>query len=235
MSSQSTFYDRLLLLPLFQGIALSDFYEIAQRVPLNFETFDPGDYLVHAGDACAQLRFVMGGEVRVVRERSGEHYRLSEWINRPMAIQPHHLFGLNPRFTRSYIAETEVQTIAIDKSAVRDILFNYTTFRINYLNFLSRQVEQMSASLWLRPSRSLIERFRLFLLHRCIRPAGQKLLGIKMTDLAEELLTTRLNVSQMLAWLENLGLLTARRESILIPSLEALTEVPSPSPRSSIS
>ncbi|MBQ2498172.1 MAG: winged helix-turn-helix domain-containing protein, partial [Prevotella sp.] len=55
-----------------------------------------------------------------------------------------------------------------------------------------------------------------------LRPAGPKLLHIKMTRLASELNDSRLNVSQTLNRLQTAGLLTLGRGRIDIPALERL-------------
>lgn len=225
MLNQKTFYDRLLLLPLFQGIARSDFYEIAERIPFGFENPKGGECFVQQGDVCSRLYFILTGEVQITRESDDGIYRITEWMSRPMAVQPHHLFGLNTRFTRSFTAASEVQAISVDKSLVRDVLMNYPTFRINFVNFLARIAEQTSHAVWRKTGESLSERFLSFLLHRCVRPVGQKELRMKMVDLADHLLATRLSVSQMLRNFEDKGVVTVSRGRISIPALEKLSSL----------
>ena len=137
-------------------------------------------------------------------------------------VQPENLFGLNTTYTRSFLAETEVEVMEIDKSVVRDILFDYTIFRFNYLNFLSYHLQQVHRSRWRSMPLDLSHRFVRFLADRCCRPAGQKELRIKMTQLAKELDATRLNVSRMLGNLEQQGKIQLYRERIVVPAFQDL-------------
>ena len=68
------------------------------------------------------------------------------------------------------------------------------------------------------------KQFVHFLLLRSTRPAGQKELIIDMIALADELVTTRLRVSQMLNRLKSEGLIELRRRHIIIPSFEKLLQ-----------
>ena len=112
--------------------------------------------------------------------------------------------------------------LRVEKDAVRDILFYYPTFRINYLNLLSTRVQMANRLLWRKGADELLNRFVQFLSARCLRPAGRKELHIGMKTLGEELLATRLNVSKMLNSLESQGMLELRRSKIVVPNMEKL-------------
>lgn len=222
MSAQVDFFERLLLLPLFQGIGRGEFFEIAERIRIGFQKVAAGDVLVHQDSLCDRLLFILRGELCARHLSGNKHFVLSEWMDMPMVVQPEHLFGLRTRFTHSFHAVTDLQVLKIDKAAVRDILFYYPTFRINYLNMVSSQVQQTTRNLWKQWPVDLEARFVYFLMQRCSRPAGRKELKIKMSRLAEELLSTRLRVSDMLNALEERKLIVLHRERIEIPSFETL-------------
>lgn len=222
MSPQVDFFDRLLLLPLFQGIGRGEFFEIAERIRIGFQKVPAGEVLVRQDDSCAQLHFVLKGELCARHLSGNKHYVLSEWFDMPMVVQPENLFGFRTRFTHTFQAVTALHILKIEKAAVRDILFYYPTFRINYLNMVSTQVQQAGRNAWKRWPSDLESRFVHFLILRCARPAGRKELKIKMSQLSEELLATRLNVSRMLNLLQDRKLIVLHRERIEIPSFERL-------------
>ena len=49
-----------------------------------------------------------------------------------MVLQPERLFGLRQRYSAGFIAETEVKLLKVSKQDVRDNLFNYMPFHINF-------------------------------------------------------------------------------------------------------
>lgn len=219
---EEDFFDRLLLLPLFQGLGRGDFMKIAARIRLGFQQRSNGSILAKQDELCTGLFFVLGGEVCATKLSDHKNYELNEWLNMPLVLQPECLFGLKTRYTRSFKATSEVQMLRVEKDAVRDILFYYPTFRINYLNLLSTRAQTSSRLLWRNVPDDLRSRFVQFLSSRCLRPAGNKELIIDMVSLADELLVTRLNVSKMLNDLQDQGLVELNRGKIKIPNLERL-------------
>lgn len=183
--------------------------------------------LAESGSLCDSLLFVMKGTVCATLSGDSNQYKLHEWLSSPVVIQPENLFGLTTVYTRMFHAADELQYFVISKGDIRDVLFEYPTFRINYLNMLSRQCQQQSRHLWRKQSQSLHERFVHYIQQRSIHPAGHKQLQIRMDDLAESLLATRLRVSQMLHDFQKQGLLVTLRGRIDIPRFERLISVAS--------
>jgi hypothetical protein len=77
---------------------------------------------------------------------------------------------------------------------------------------------------WRSQPDDLAERFTKFVADRAVKPAGRKEMWIDMPTLADELLTTRLNVSRMLNKLADEGLICISRKKIIIPQLEKLIQ-----------
>ena len=219
---EENFFDRLLLLPLFQGMSRADFLEVAERVKLNFQQRSKGNVLVEQDDLCTGLYFVLKGEVEVRKVSDQKDSELVEWVNMPMVLQPEAMFGLSTRYTRTFIANTPLQLLRVEKDVVRDILFDYSTFRINYLNLVSYRVQHANRLLWRNLPPVLESRFIHYLNAHCLRPAGRKELKIGMVALSERLLATRLNVSKMLNNLEEKQLIELYRGRIMIPCMEKL-------------
>lgn len=222
MMMKPDFFEKLLLLPLFQGIGRNEFLEIAERIRIGFQKKAKDVEFICQDSFCDSLYFVLDGELCVRRVSDNRNYVFFEWMNQPMVIQPECLFGLRTRYSRSFQAMGTVYLFELEKPAVRDILFNYPTFRINYLNLVSTQMQQTAGFLWKRIPQSVEERFIHFLRIRSLRPAGRKELRIEMIPLSEELGTTRLNVSKMLKGLRDSRLIEMKRGKIIIPSFENL-------------
>lgn len=219
---QTYLYDRLMNLPLFQGIGRSDFYEMVERIRLGFRRQPKGYFYVRQDETCNSLRFIMDGEVCVHQESLEHNFTLSEWLSFPMVIQPECLFGLSTRYTRSFQAVSMLQTLEIDKASVRDVLFLYPTFQINFLNMISTRAQYVSKIQGRLPSDSLYGRFLNLVSERCIHPAGHKEIKIGMNTLSDYLYTSRLGVSKMLNQLANENKIILNREHIIIPKFELL-------------
>lgn len=221
---ESHFFQRLVGIPLFQGISRDDFINIASKVHFDFNTYKPGERIINADDPCTHLVCVITGAVSQELRSDDGSYLFRELIDRPTALQADRLFGLRPRYSADFIAQRETSVLSIPKHEVRDILFSYVTFHINYLNSICSSKQQWEGRLWKRLPESLEARFVHFLMTRSVRPAGHKEVKIGMVDLADELVTTRLNVSKMLNKLKDEHLIYLTRGLIVIPELEKLIQ-----------
>lgn len=221
---EQNFFDRLLELPLFQGIGRDEFIEIVERIRFGFQKKAMGACIVRQGDPCDSLYFIVKGNVCSSQVGDDHTYVLSEWFESPLVLQPERLFGLNTRYTKTFRAETEVQVFEVGKRAISDILFHYPTFRFNYLNIISTQVQQARRRLWQKRPATVCGRFAFFVADRSIRLAGRKELKIGMKQLAGELDATRLRVSKALNALEEEGFVKLSRKMIEMPSFEKLLQ-----------
>ena len=198
--------------------------QIAERVHITFRNIAAGDTIVNEGDACELLICSLSGTVCMEERCDDGSYFFREYFTTPIVLQPERLFGLRPRHSATFTAETDTQILVIPKAEVREILFQCVPFHINYLNIVCSKQHLWESKLWHPLPSTLEQRFTHFLLQRSTRPAGKKALTIDMIGLASELLTTRLRVSQMLNALKDLGLIELRRRNITIPSLEQLIQ-----------
>lgn len=217
-----TMYDMLLQLPLFQGLCKNDFTNILGKVKLHFRRYNADDILVEQGEPCNQLLFLLGGEV--ISQATDKHnlYSLFEIIEGPSVIEPYSLFGMQTRYTATYRARGEVNVVTIDKSFVLSELINYEIFRLNYLNIISNRAQMAYDKLWNSRIGNIQDKIIHFVVLRVMRPEGEKVLKIKMEDLATLIDETRINVSRTLNDMQEKGLIMLSRKEISIPSLEKL-------------
>ena len=213
------FSNKLLLLPLFQGFSRLDFLDIVSSTPFDFHTFRPGSTLIKQGQECRNLGMLLGGKAWFKQQSANHLYEIAELISAPFLVQPEVLFGLHNRYTRTIVAFSEVQAVLLSKQSVSRLVKEHLTFQLNLLNCICTESQHHAGMLWHKPSRDIAQRFGIFLTQHCLRPTGEKTLSIRMEDLAEELGTTRLQVSQMLHNLHQKGLLNYSRGKIHVPSL----------------
>ena len=217
-----SFSNKLLLIPLFQGFSRLDFLDIVAQTPLDFRTFPIGATLMEQGQESRHLGLLLGGDAWFCERSAKGTYEYAEKISAPHIVQPEALFGLHNCYTHKVVAATEVQAVLMSKQSVSKLAQASLTFQLNLLNAICSEAQHRQRALWNKPSATPTGRFIQFLTSRSLRGAGCKRLRIRMEDLAEELCTTRLQVSNMLRAMRQEGLLTHSRGIIDIPSLSQL-------------
>lgn len=222
MSEQLNIFDRLLLLPLFQGMNSTDLGLVAGQTKFGFHHHEQGKTIISEGDVCDHLCFLMKGTLEVTATASDHGYMFSEFIQAPDILQPEHIFGLNQHYTRSFTTVTPCNIMTLDKSEVMMLTDEYLVFRLNLLNIISTQSQRQQRRLWHTPPVDLRQRIARFFESHCLKPAGPKTIHIKMTRLAEELNDSRLDISVALHEMQDKGLVVLKRGCIEIPDLRLL-------------
>lgn len=218
-----TSYDKLLTLPLFQGLSQQDLWAIAESIPFAFLQHKAGDVIVREDMPCLQLTFLLDGTMSVTTHADDHGYTLTEPLRAPQVIEPEHLFGLNQHFMRTYTAKTPCNTMSISKAHVVQLTNQLIVFRLNLLNIISTQSQRLQQQPWHPQPTDLRQRIIHFFKDHSLRPAGEKVFKIKMVRLATELNASRLDISIALNAMQADGLVKLTRGYITVPALERLT------------
>lgn len=219
-----TMYDRLLLLPLFQGLGIQELTSIIEKATFHFMKFQTGDVIVRQGDDCSSIQFLLKGQAYREIQNVPQRYTLTETLEAPDAIEPYSLFGMQQKYQSTYTAKSEVAIVLIDKKDILNVFSKYEIFRLNYLNLLSNHSQILSRKLWNSCAGKGTEKILNFLSARCILQTGEKTLKIRMEDLASLVDDTRINVSKELNELKDNGLISLGRKEIQIHDMQALTD-----------
>lgn len=219
-----TMYDTLLQLPLFQGLGKNDITAILSKVKFHFRKYEPGEYVFRQGDACSEVGFLLGGTLIAETFSRGQTYQFFEELPVPSVVELYSLFGIRPFYHASYRASTEVSVLTIDKLYLAEIVGGYVPCSLNFSNIICTRAQYLYQHIWSDVAGDLTVRFVHFLMQRSSRPAGHKLLRIKMEDLAILLDDRRINVSRMLNALQAEGLIHLKRKEIEVPALEKLLQ-----------
>ncbi|MBE6272167.1 MAG: Crp/Fnr family transcriptional regulator [Prevotella ruminicola] len=215
-------FDKLLQFPLFQGMSRDDLEIVAGHIRFGFLKLTAGKTVMKSGDNCRQLYFLINGSLKVRSFADDYGYHVEELISAPYIIQLESVFGYNQRYTRDFIAQTDVNFLTLDKEEVVRLTEDFLVFRLNMINHFATQTQKQMRQMWYRAPQSLEDRVVRFLTQRCLYPAGHKTFNILMTRLAEEVNDSRLNVSRILNDMQHRGLIELSRGKIEIPQLERL-------------
>ncbi len=217
-----TIYDQLLSFTLFQGMSHADLMEVVGHTKFGFTKLPAGKRLVKEGEACTHLMFVTHGTLLCETVSDDHSCTVVEHLNAPYILQSERIFGLSQRYTSTFKTETACNLITIDKQEVMLLIETQLVFRLNFINILATEAQQMRHQAWRSAPKSLRERVIRFFFSRCQHPAGHKTFRILMQQIAHELNDSRLDISNELNQLQNDGLLTLHRGRIEIPMLERL-------------
>ena len=215
-------YDRLLQFPLFQGMSRDDLEIVAGHTRFGFQKVVAGRQVIHAGDPCTHLYFLINGTLKIETFSDDSRYSVIEQMSSPYILQQESIFGYYQRFTHNFYALTDCNFLTLDKEEVVRLSEDFLVFRLNLMNHFATQTQKLIQLQWRRNPQTLRDRIvRFFFLHT-LYPAGPKTFHILMERLAEEVNDSRLNVSRALNRMQEAGFLELHRGRIEIPQLEHL-------------
>ena len=223
-SMKPTMYSMLMQLPLFQGMSHAHLFEVIEQAIFHFRKVEDGKKVFLQGEQCHQLTFLMSGELVATTQAPYAVFSLEEVITQYAAIEPLSLFGKNPSYKACYTARGEVSLLSIDKHYIYTLLDSYEIFRINFFNLFGSKVENLHQQLWSISPQTLEGRMALFIRSLCTTAKGDKVMNIRMEDLARLMDATRLNVSAVLNKWHSEELIILRRKAFAIPDIEALLD-----------
>lgn len=216
--------ERILELPLFQGMSRNDLAEVFASVKLSRTTCAKGRIIAAEGDLCDRLHFIVEGKISVSCNADDHGYTLTEEFQAPELVQPERIFGLTQRFTRTVTAATNCELMSIGKHDVVLLSDKYEIFRLNLLNIICTGAQRMNRIQWRQKPVGVRNKILRFVESRCLRPAGSKTVTIKMERLAAEIGESRLNVSNELNAMNDCGMIELHRAEFVIPALEKVTQ-----------
>lgn len=215
-------YDSLLRFPLFQGLSRAELLQLAGHTKFGFQKLAAGKTVVREGDACSQLLFLVSGSLSVSTVSDDRRYTVTEQLSAPWLLQPECVFGAHPQYGSTAVTLAESHFITLTKDEVLRLLDDFLIIRLNLLNLLATQSQRRFRWPWRKAPADLRQRIVRFFLDHSLYPAGPKTFHILMSQLAQEVGDSRLDVSRVLNAMQADGLLLLRRGIIEIPSLERL-------------
>lgn len=217
-----TMFERLMQLPLFQGLSTQEFSEVMAHVRLDFVNYQAGDEVVMQDEPCRNLVYIISGNMSAEYRDAAGRFLLKEELPPIGVIEPYNLFGMYQKYSRTYIFDTEGSTLTISKNVVLNNLMASQIVKINMLNITCNRYHQALKTLCEVSENTVEEKIYKFILSYSSVARGTKDLKIKMTDLSDMLHETRLNVSKALNKLQEKKLLTLYRGGFIVHDLRLL-------------
>ena len=195
---------------------------VAGHTRFGFQKVTAGRQIIHAGDPCTHLYFLINGTLKIETFSDDGRYSVIEQMSSPYILQQESIFGYYQRYTHNFYALTDANFLTLDKEEVVRLSEDFLVFRLNLMNHLATQSQKLIQMQWRRSPLSLRERIVRFFFQHTLYPAGPKTFHILMERLAEEVNDSRLNVSRALNRMQETGVIELHRGRIEIPQLERL-------------
>ncbi len=218
--SQARLHERLLELPLFQGISRNDLEQIVSSTKFRHLSYGKGKTVVNEGDVCDKTYFLLKGTISATGYADDNGYSITEIMQAPEILQPERIFGLTQRYTRTFKSVTDCTFICLGKKETLELACNYEIFRLNLLNIVCTKSQRFARFPWKTQPKDIRSKIKRFVETRCLRPAGEKILRIKMERLGMEINESRLNTSRELNSMAAEGVISLKRGEIHIYALE---------------
>ena len=215
-------YAQLASLPLFQGMSKADIVLAMEKIRIQEIEFKKNTVVVDCGQKCRGLYFLVEGEMDMVSLARGKVFRVTERLPKPFVLEPDRLFGLSQHYLHRFVALTKCKCLYVRKDDILFLLNENIVFRLNMLNALSTLIQRAKGLLWQKHGNSVAESIAIFFRQHSRLRFGPKVFHIRMTDLADAVNVSRLEVSIALNEMEREGKIRLQRGIITIPELDDL-------------
>lgn len=218
---EESMFERLLSLPLFQGLSTEELLRIIECAKFEFSSEFKYEVLLRQGESLSKLTFLLQGEV-IFEKICNDGLKVVEYYTAPYVFFPQCLFGKRAKSDYTVISNTDVTILEVSKQEVQSQLMKFYVFRLSMLNFICSMAEVSERPLCVNDSlenRIVWELCQLF-----YSKVGRKEVHVGMKQLANRVNASRLGVSKALHALEEKGFLKLSREKIEIPFAERLLE-----------
>ncbi|MGN0222791.1 MAG: Crp/Fnr family transcriptional regulator [Muribaculaceae bacterium] len=129
-------FETIKSLPLFGGISDAQLLEVLGQCKMHFQTVPAGKVVLHAGETCSHLSFVISGIVRATFTSSDGRLSLSQSVKGPDVLFPHYLFGLTTARPATVRSVSEVVMLHVSKNDLLKLLSTNDVALLNFLNTL---------------------------------------------------------------------------------------------------
>lgn len=215
---------QMMSLPLFLGMSGNDIERLLNDHAVAYHVYADGKVVARADTPCEELIFLVKGQMLITATPDDRSYAIEELLVGPDVVQPERLFGISPRFTRTFTTKGRCAVMCIAKNDVVKIADSYEIFRLNLLNTVSTQAQRMARLPWRHVADSRRARIISFISSRCLLTTGPKTVKMKKQRLAQQLNDSPRAIAAELRGMEADGLITLKRETIEVAALEQLVK-----------
>lgn len=140
-------YERMLQLPIFQGLSEQQLTEIIEKIPFSFMRFNEGDVISQAGDVASHVTFILSGKVRYVTPAFGGEALIQQDFEGPHTMPFYYMFGAETRNGSTLTALEPVGVMQLDKGGFLTLMQFSPIIVVNVMNILSTHAQRQHRAL----------------------------------------------------------------------------------------
>lgn len=209
-------FDKLLHLPLFQGVTHEKFSETVEKWPFHFLKYKRGEKIIDRDDECTHVRFIISGRAKMTFESKKLKFAISHELPSPDVVAPDYLFGLATRYPFTLRAVDECGILQVAKNDYISMLQSDNVFLYNILNYLARNSQMFKTQMLGAEQVSLVERLVMLVSAFTTQRSENIVLDFRQRDLCKILGARRPALISTLEDLTASGLIQVPSSSSII-------------------
>ena len=143
----STMYERMLQLPIFQGLGYEQLTEIIEKIPFSFHRYAAGETIHMAGELCDCVLFVLNGIVQQETPTFGGRINIVQEFSGPHTLSFYYLFGAETRSISTLKAIDRVGIMQVEKTHFLKMLQKNSVMLVNVMNMLSTHAQKQHVAM----------------------------------------------------------------------------------------
>lgn len=215
-------FETLMGLPLFRGVTRERISAIVGTTKFHFLKYLPDNYIIHAGDECTHLSFILTGSVRMVTTSDNGRFRIAQTLHAGDSIMPYFLYGRNTHYPCDIKALEPCNILKIRKADYLRILNADPIFMINLLNIISTGAQNAIEGVLAVATGSLEDRLAVWIVCMTQPTATGIVLSCKQRDLYSVLGVQRSSFLATINSMQERGLIKYSNDEITVCNRRAL-------------
>lgn len=142
-----TMYDKLMSLPLFNGLTRTQLSDFLAKTNVNFVNYKRGETIVREGERVDSLRYLISGRAKSRFECESVQLSVSQTVLPGYVFAPERLFGLLHTYPATVVATEASSILQFRKDEYLRALHSNDIFLVNILNYLSFRTQRPVASI----------------------------------------------------------------------------------------
>lgn len=160
-----TAYERLLTLPLFQGMNQEKLTLLLEKCPFEFSTYQDGETIIEMGEVCSKFYFVYLGRVVSTLTNNEGSLTIVEELSAPNIISPIYLYGRNRNQPSRICAKGEAHILTVPRESLTKMVQLEPIVLLNLLNIITTRSQLAFTNLLSLPEGNCSSKLAFWLLN----------------------------------------------------------------------
>ncbi|MDA3882149.1 MAG: Crp/Fnr family transcriptional regulator [Bacteroidales bacterium] len=210
---------------LFHGLSHQEVGAVVKSVHHQVRNFSKGEVVVHEGDTCDNLIFLLSGVVRTEFMSSEGQVFVVEQLEAPATLFPASLFSSERIIPVSVHADTDCRALYLPRESIREVLSKTPVVMTNFLRVLSNRLQFLTTKMKMFQFLTLRGKFirHILELHH-VQQSDELILQHSQQELAEIFGVARPSLARVIRELHNEELLYAKGKKIKIIDKQKLQQ-----------